>query len=256
MWLGASGVSAETKISGEQATSVRLDTERSWTFIRGVLARGVAALAKRGEPAEVVATFVGALRSAAALMGPARNWPVELRPLPRLDFDPVKGTLSSPFGFRRDPINKRRRKHHNGIDFYAKRGDDVRASGAGIVVKARRYYGYGRVVFIDHGRGLVTRYGHLETIGVKEGEHVPANALIGTVGSSGRATGPHLHFEVRLDDNPIAPSRVMSTTLVPGVPRLFDVLSLLVNTMRSADSPNSSNSSNDKEFQRNERSSI
>jgi murein DD-endopeptidase MepM/ murein hydrolase activator NlpD len=103
------------------------------------------------------------------------------------------------------------------------------------VVKARRYYGYGRVVFIDHGDGLITRYGHLQTIDVKEGEHVPASALIGTVGSSGRATGPHLHFETRVDGNPIDPARVMDTRLVPAVPRLFDILSLLVLPLNHAE---------------------
>lgn len=198
---------------------------RSWSFLDSLLARSTIAVA--GDPADVVVSLANALSSAAELLGPPDGWPVELRPLPRLLVDPVDGTLSSPYGFRQDPFRKRRRRHHNGIDYDGERGDDVRAAGAGIVIKASRYYGYGRVVFIDHGNGMVSRYGHLQSIGVKQGEHVPANALIGTVGSSGRATGPHLHFEVRVDGNPIDPARVMNTALVPGVPRLLDWLTIL-----------------------------
>ncbi|HEU5060963.1 MAG TPA: M23 family metallopeptidase, partial [Kofleriaceae bacterium] len=69
--------------------------------------------------------------------------------------------------------------------------------------------GYGRVVYIDHGGGLETRYAHLQKILVEEGDFVPAGAVVGKVGSSGRATGPHLHFEVRRDGRPVAPNRVL-----------------------------------------------
>lgn len=226
LWLGVSTAAGETVVQGERSTDAETTIDPTWGFLESLLARGSVAVA--GDPADAVIALSDAFESAAALLGPANHWPVALRPLPRLVVDPVKGSLSSPYGYRQDPINKRQHhKHHNGIDFDAERGDDVRAAGSGIVIKAGRYYGYGRVVFIDHGQGMVTRYGHLQTIGVKQGEYVTASSLIGTVGSSGRATGPHLHFEVRIDGKPVDPALVMHTSLVPGVPRMLDFLTML-----------------------------
>ncbi len=119
---------------------------------------------------------------------------------------PVDAEVSSKFGYRRDPIN-RRRKLHRGLDFDADRHTPVLSAAAGRVVTARRKGGYGRVVIIDHGNGLETRYAHLQKIKVKRGDLVPAGVEIATVGSSGRATGPHLHFEVRRKGKAIDPRR-------------------------------------------------
>lgn len=129
--------------------------------------------------------------------------------LTRLAASPVPGVESSGFGWRADPINNRR-KFHKGTDFRAPRGTAVYAAGAGVVTFAGRMGGYGNVVFIDHGNGVITRYGHMRRIGTKRDAQVVAGAQIGEVGSTGRATGPHLHFEVRLDGRAVNPSVAMS----------------------------------------------
>jgi murein DD-endopeptidase MepM/ murein hydrolase activator NlpD len=195
-----------------------------WRLYARTIVLGVAAPV---DSSQLVVRIARTAQSASRMVGPRERWPIAVRPLPRLTADPVDGGLSSPFGYREDPIHKRR-KHHSGIDFDAERGRAVRAAGSGTVIKAERYYGYGRVVFVDHGMGMVSRYAHLQSIAVREGDHVSAGMMLGSVGSTGRATGPHLHFEVRVDDIPIDPARVMDTPLVPGRPRPIDaVLDLL-----------------------------
>jgi murein DD-endopeptidase MepM/ murein hydrolase activator NlpD len=136
------------------------------------------------------------LEAAAAHLPPRRG--------PVLLVVPVDGELSSAHGYRRDPFHGRRR-HHNGVDWRAARGTPVHAAGPGTVVTARRMRGYGRVVIIEHDRGVETRYAHLHRIEISAGAPVAAGERIGTVGSSGRATGPHLHFEVRHAGRPIDP---------------------------------------------------
>ncbi|HET6612898.1 MAG TPA: M23 family metallopeptidase [Kofleriaceae bacterium] len=120
---------------------------------------------------------------------------------------PVTAALSSPFGTRSDPLTHRRRRH-KGIDLDADRGDPVHAAGAGRVVIARRKGSYGRLVIIDHGFGVQTRYAHLSRIAVHAGDLVRGGEVVGLVGSSGRATGPHLHFEIRVDGEAIDPTAV------------------------------------------------
>jgi murein DD-endopeptidase MepM/ murein hydrolase activator NlpD len=134
---------------------------------------------------------------------------------PVLTTRPVPGGTNSPFGVRKNPFRHRGRERHSGIDLAASRGTPVHAAGAGQVVRARRLSGYGRVVYIDHGGGLETRYAHLQAILVAEGEFVPAGGLVGRVGSSGRATGPHLHFEVRKDGRAMAPGDILGVLLAP-----------------------------------------
>lgn len=125
---------------------------------------------------------------------------------PRLSVLPVAAKISSRYGYRSDPLHGRRRMHR-GIDFAAPRGTPVRAAASGLVVEAHRVRGYGRLVVIDHGDGLETRYAHLRRITVQVGERVGIDTLIGVVGQSGRATGPHLHFEVRRGGRPMNPLR-------------------------------------------------
>jgi murein DD-endopeptidase MepM/ murein hydrolase activator NlpD len=108
---------------------------------------------------------------------------------------PVDGRISSMFGARLDPIN-RVRSHHEGIDIAMARGTAVRAAGDGVVRAATFSGGCGLVVAIDHGGDLLTRYCHMSGIRVGRGERVVAGQPIGAVGATGRATGPHLHFEV------------------------------------------------------------
>ena len=134
---------------------------------------------------------------------------------PVLRTRPVPGGTNSAFGVRRNPFHHRGRERHSGVDLSAARGTPVHAAGPGQVVRARRLGGYGRVVYVDHGGGLETRYAHLQKILVEEGDFVPAGGLVGKVGSSGRATGPHLHFEVRRDGRAVAPAQILGVLLAP-----------------------------------------
>ncbi len=109
---------------------------------------------------------------------------------------PLSGGYSSLKGLRQDPISGSQR-HHAGVDIRADRGDPVGAAAAGKVTFAGELGGYGKCVIIDHGNGYKTLYGHLSRIYVKSGQKVPQHHFIGRVGSTGRTTGPHLHFEIR-----------------------------------------------------------
>lgn len=117
---------------------------------------------------------------------------------------PVDGVVSSPFGVRRDPLGEGQR-FHEGIDIAASPGSPIRAVAAGRVVFSGWVEGYGNLVAIDHGNGTVTRYAHAEANLVSVGEEVMAGQKIALVGSSGRATGPHLHFEVLQGGRPVDP---------------------------------------------------
>jgi murein DD-endopeptidase MepM/ murein hydrolase activator NlpD len=129
--------------------------------------------------------------------------------LTMLSVEPVARTESSGFGWRDDPIRHTRR-FHSGTDFRGKPGTPVLAAGGGIVVFCGRLGGYGNAIDIDHGGGVVTRYAHLRRIETKKGAAITAGEAIGQVGSTGRATGPHLHFEVRLDGSAVSPIAAMS----------------------------------------------
>ena len=116
---------------------------------------------------------------------------------------------SSGFGWRDDPIRHDRR-YHGGTDFRAKHGTPVVVAGDGVVVFAGRQGGYGNVVYVDHGGGLITRYGHLSRIETKKDATLVAGQKLGQVGCTGRCTGPHLHFEVRLDGRAVDPITAMA----------------------------------------------
>ncbi len=110
---------------------------------------------------------------------------------------PVDASWSaSSYGWRLDPFTNQRALHE-GVDFAAPEGEPIRAASAGIVAYAGGHPEYGRMVDVDHGEGLITRYAHASAVLVKEGEFVKRGQLIARVGNSGRSTGPHLHFEVR-----------------------------------------------------------
>ncbi len=117
---------------------------------------------------------------------------------------PVKGLLTSAFGYRPDPFTKRR-TFHSGIDIVAPRGKEVRATGDGFVMKTGRLQGLGKAVYVSHGYDISTRYGHLLKITVEEGQKVTRGDVIGLVGNTGRSTGNHLHYEVRIDGRPTNP---------------------------------------------------
>jgi murein DD-endopeptidase MepM/ murein hydrolase activator NlpD len=129
------------------------------------------------------------------------------RALPRLPFrQPLAGALvtTSPFGIRVDPFFGRMAMH-TGNDFRGAFGARVMATAAGKVVFASYDGGYGNMVEIDHGNGLTTRYAHLSAFTVVKGQEVQAGQEVGQLGSTGRSTGPHLHYEVRIDGRPVDP---------------------------------------------------
>jgi murein DD-endopeptidase MepM/ murein hydrolase activator NlpD len=126
-----------------------------------------------------------------------------------LAIEPVARTASSGFGWRDDPI-RHTRSFHSGTDFRSDPGTPVVAAGDGVVVFTGRRGGYGNVIDIDHGGGVVTRYAHLRRIETRKDAAVTAGQRIGQVGSTGRTTGPHLHFEVRLDGAPVSPIAAMA----------------------------------------------
>jgi len=115
------------------------------------------------------------------------------------------GKINNEFGFRRNPFGGRTYEFHPGMDIAGDRGDLVVAPAGGTVIKAGYSGGYGNMVEIDHGYGLTSRYGHLSHIDVEVGDTVTRGQLLGLVGSTGRSTGPHLHYEIRLNDRPINP---------------------------------------------------
>jgi hypothetical protein len=139
----------------------------------------------------------------------ARRSGVSIPDLTILTVDPVENTESSGFGWRDDPFRHTRR-YHRGTDFHAKSGTPVLCAGDGVVVFAGRQRGYGNVVYVDHGGGVVTRYAHLRRILTRKDSPVTAGERIGQVGSTGRATGPHLHFEIRLDGRAVDPVTAMT----------------------------------------------
>ncbi len=114
--------------------------------------------------------------------------------------------VTSPFGYRPDPFLGRPALH-TGVDLLQPYGSDIRATAAGRVVHAGAAGGYGDMVEIDHGFGLSTVYGHMSEISVSEGQEVAQGQLLGRLGSSGRSTGPHLHYEVRVAGEPVDPER-------------------------------------------------
>ena len=117
---------------------------------------------------------------------------------------PVSGPITSPFGWRIHPISGLRR-FHEGIDIAASMGTTIAAAEAGRVIYAGWYDGYGNYISIDHGGGVSTGYGHCSRIFVAVGQDVARGQAIGAVGSTGNSTGPHLHFEVRINGKPIDP---------------------------------------------------
>jgi murein DD-endopeptidase MepM/ murein hydrolase activator NlpD len=123
---------------------------------------------------------------------------------------PVAGDIdeTSPFGIRTDPF-VHEAAMHTGIDFRGDTGDPIRATASGTVAIAGLSGGYGKMVEIDHGNGLATRYGHLSEIDVAVGDTVRAGGIVGKLGSTGRSTGPHLHYEVRVKGEAVDPQKFL-----------------------------------------------
>jgi murein DD-endopeptidase MepM/ murein hydrolase activator NlpD len=124
---------------------------------------------------------------------------------------PVEGRITGAFGERIDPFNGEG-AFHRGVDISSSYGHSVLAPADGTVVYADFMSGYGRMIVIEHGHGIATRYGHLSGFAVVEGQNVKRGDLLGYVGMSGRSTGPHLHYEVWLHDTPVNPYKYLRTT--------------------------------------------
>ncbi|SFH87315.1 Peptidase family M23 [Pseudomonas guineae] len=118
---------------------------------------------------------------------------------------PVNGPLSSPFGLRRF-FNGEERNPHSGLDFAASRGTPIKAPAAGKVILIGDYFFNGKTVFVDHGQGLISMFCHLSVIDAKLGDELPRGGVLGKVGATGRATGPHLHWNVSLNDARVDPA--------------------------------------------------
>ncbi len=121
------------------------------------------------------------------------------------------GRMSSGYGMRNHPVLKRRRKH-NGVDIAAPTGTPVYATADGLIGRADWFSSYGLYISIDHGADLETRYAHLSRLAVAAGDTVRKGDIIGYVGSTGRSTGPHLHYEVRVDGLAVNPIPYMVET--------------------------------------------
>ncbi len=121
---------------------------------------------------------------------------------------PVNGPITSGFGKRIDPINKKR-SFHEGVDIKGKRGQKIYAPADGIVTRASRNGGFGNYVEINHSHGYSTAYGHLQNYVVAKGDRVTRGQLIGQLGSTGRSTGPHLHYEIRYNKKPVNPAKYL-----------------------------------------------
>ncbi len=124
---------------------------------------------------------------------------------------PIEGRVGSSFGAREDPFNGEG-AFHSGLDIDAPYGTPVRAAADGQVSGASMGAGYGREVVLNHGHDVLTIYGHLSAMAVVPGQHVNRGQVIGYVGQSGRATGPHLHYEVRVHNVPVNPHKYLRTT--------------------------------------------
>ncbi len=128
---------------------------------------------------------------------------------------PVKGIFTSGFGVRADPMTHGR-GDHQGVDIAAAPGQPVRASADGVVIRAAEIGGLGQAVFIAHGFGVTTRYGHMSRIEVRPGQRVKRGDIVGRVGNTGRSTGYHLHYEVRVDGDPVNPLAYILDDAVAG----------------------------------------
>ena len=125
---------------------------------------------------------------------------------------PVEGLVTGSFGERIDPFNGEG-AFHRGVDISSSVGQPVVAPADGVVTFADFLGGYGRAIIVDHGHGLTTRYGHLANFAVIAGQEIHRGDTIGYVGLSGRSTGPHLHYEVRINDTPVNPHKYLRLTV-------------------------------------------
>lgn len=139
----------------------------------------------------------------ARMLGALASWSEPATTVTRFQ-RPAPGPFSSPFGLRRF-FNDQPRKPHSGLDIAAAKGTPILAPAPGVILDAGDYFFNGRNLILDHGRGLISMYSHLDRIDVSVGDQINTGDLLGSVGSSGRATGPHLHWSVSLNNARVDP---------------------------------------------------
>ena len=125
---------------------------------------------------------------------------------------PVNGYITDGFGMRRNPFNGEGREVHEGLDIAVDFGAPVAATADGLVIYAAPHAGYGNLVIVYHSNGITSRYGHLSRISVEAGQRVKRGDQVGNVGSTGRSTGPHVHYEIRENDQSVDPLRYAGQT--------------------------------------------
>jgi murein DD-endopeptidase MepM/ murein hydrolase activator NlpD len=125
---------------------------------------------------------------------------------------PVNGYVTDGYGTRRNPFGGEGRESHEGLDISVDFGTPVSATADGLVVFAAPYAGYGNLVILYHNNGITTRFGHLSRITVEVGQRIKRGEQIGLAGSTGRSTGPHVHYEIRENDQPVDPLRYVGTS--------------------------------------------
>ena len=145
-------------------------------------------------------------------------WHVNL--LPRLW--PVQGAIVSPFGYRGDPFSGRQ-SFHSGVDITAGQGTPVKATADGVIAQANWSGDYGKLVVVDHSSGVSTYYGHLSRVTVVPGQEIRMGQVVGYSGATGRASGPHLHYEVRRGGTPVNPYTTLAQSMIVEKPVVKDL---------------------------------
>lgn len=182
------------------------DTSRKLAEKSGVLAANTAAPGAGGPAMPVESESLAELESKMnRIERDLRRYEREIGNSHTPSIWPVAGTLESGFGGRRNPFGGSSYEFHSGQDIDAEWGAPVIAGAHGTVTFSGWQNGYGQLVVIDHGGGLTTRYGHLSSISASVGQLIQRGEFLGRVGSTGRSTGPYLHYEVRINDQPVNP---------------------------------------------------
>lgn len=212
---------AESKYSQIQTRLAALDfTQRKLAEASGISSPADAAVIGRGGPNNESARL--ALENLSGIEQQAAKLENELLQIKDV-FDksqvklastpsgwPVRGYITDGYGMRRNPFGGGGSETHSGLDIATNHGTAIESTADGIVIFAGPHGGYGNVVVIDHGYGVTTRYAHMSQIDVSVGQHVTRGKQIGAVGSTGRSTAPHCHYEVRLHDRPVNPMTYLS----------------------------------------------
>ena len=199
--------------SAEMAAKAMLAELREYLKARGVNVKPVSVEPPRGKPNKAAG---GPVSSREVRQAPGRQAAVEdagdlLQVLQSVPLGmPHNGPISSRFGNRSNPFTGKGSEFHGGLDLKGSTGQPIRVTAKGKVHFAGVQSGYGNVVMVDHAHGYSTVYAHLSKISVKAGQHVEAGSVIGQLGSTGRSTGPHLHYEVQSKGQRIDPEQFLS----------------------------------------------